>query len=379
MDMHKLAEAGIAAHWHYKNISDEDLAPQVRAREWVNHLMGLSQGELNSKEFIEDVKTDLFPGKVFVFTPKGRIIRLARASTPIDFAYAIHTDVGHRCIGAKVDRRMVGLSTKLENGQTVEIITDKKSHPNPAWLNFVATPKARHSIRHYINSMTHTDAEELGKRMLDRALRGMGTSLKKISRDQLQVLANEFDLQRKRDLFREIGLGERLAPLVATRLLSDGTSESSGTENGQQSSLTITGSEGLVVTYGKCCFPMPGDDIIGYLTTGRGIVIHRDNCGNLVEYRNQPSRLLDVKWEENIKQDFLCELKVLATNRPGVLAAISSLISDNNANIASVSVQTKDDDLSLLIFQFYVQNTDHLKKIERQIDKMEGMIQIERS
>ncbi|MBT8141128.1 MAG: bifunctional (p)ppGpp synthetase/guanosine-3',5'-bis(diphosphate) 3'-pyrophosphohydrolase [Gammaproteobacteria bacterium] len=376
VDMHRLAEAGIAAHWHYKNAVADSTAPQIRAREWIEHLIGLSKDESDSKEFVEDVKTDLFPGKVFVFTPKGRIIRLVRSATPVDFAYAIHTDIGHRCIGAKVDRRMVALSTKLENGQTVEIVTDKKSTPNPAWLNFVATPKARHAIRQYIRSLTDTGAEDLGKRMLDRALRAMGSSLKKISRDRIQELANEFDLTRKRDLFREIGLGQRLAPLVAQRLLPEASEES---DSSSQESLTITGTEGLVVTYGKCCYPIPGDDVIGYLTVGRGIVIHRDTCGNLVEYRNKPSRWLEVEWENNIQQSFLCEIKITTVNKPGVLAIMSTVISDNTANIASVSVQTKDDDLSLLIFQIYVKNTEHLAKIIHDMETMDGLMLIERT
>ncbi len=377
-DMHRLAEEGIAAHWHYKGVVDNELAPQIRAREWIHNLVSLNQGTAgDTQDFVEDVKTDLFPGKVFVFTPKGRIIRLARASTPVDFAYAIHTDVGHRCIGAKVDRRMVALSTRLENGQTVEIITDKKSKPNSAWLNFVATPKARHSIRQYISSLTETGAEDLGKRMLDRALRNLDSSLKKITRASLQSLAEEYNLQRKRDLFKEIGLGQRLAPLVAQRLVP--LKDSNNIEIEEQQSLTISGTEGLVVTYGKCCYPLPGDSIIGYLTTGRGIVIHRDTCGNLVGYRNQPARWLDVTWEEQVQSDFLCELKITTNNEPGVLAALSTRISDHDTNIASVSVQTKDDDVSYLVFQFYVKNLEHLQNILQDIESLSFIINIERS
>jgi len=375
-DMHSLAEAGIAAHWHYKDKSSKKAAPQVRAREWIHSLVSLND-ETGTEGFVEDVKTDLFPGKVFVFTPKGRIIRLARASTPIDFAYAIHTDVGHKCIGARVDRRMVALSTKLENGQTVEIVTDKKSKPNPAWLNFVATPKARHSIRNYIKSLTDTGAEDLGKRMLDRALRNLGSSLKKITRASLQELANEYELERKRDLFIEIGFGQRLAPLVAQRLVP--VKEVDEIEDTNNQTLTIRGTEGLVITYGKCCHPLPGDQIIGYLTTGRGIVIHRDTCGNLVEYRNQPARWLEVTWEEQLKSEFLCELKILTNNEPGVLASVSTHISKHDTNIASVSLQTKDDDLSYLIFQFYVRDLAHLQKIQKDVAELSFIINIERS
>ncbi len=377
-DMHKLAEEGIAAHWHYKDDDDDEMAPQLKAREWIQNLVSFNQDNVNTQDFVDDVKTDLFPGKVFVFTPKGRIIRLARASTPVDFAYAIHTDVGHRCIGAKVNRRMVALSTRLKNGQTVEIITDKKSKPNPAWLNFVATPKARHSIRQYISSLTDTGAEELGKRMLDRALRNLDSSLKKTTRANIQNLAEDYNLERKRDLFKEIGLGQRLAPLVAQRLVPSKTTQSEEIDD-QKQSLTISGTEGLVVTYGKCCYPLPGDAIIGYLTTGRGIVIHRDTCGNLVGYRNQPARWLDVTWEKQIQSDFLCELKITTENEPGVLAALSTRISGHDTNIASVSVQTKDDDLSYLIFQFYVKSLEHLQNILQDIESLSFILNIERS
>ena len=377
-DMHKLAEEGIAAHWHYKGDDEDAMAPQLKAREWIHNLVSFNQESGNTQGFVEDVKTDLFPGKVFVFTPKGRIIRLARSSTPVDFAYAIHTDVGHRCIGAKVNRRMVALSTRLKNGQTVEIITDKKSKPNPAWLNFVATPKARHSIRQYISSLTETGAEELGKRMLDRALRNLDSSLKKTTRANIQNLAEEYKLKRKRDLFKEIGLGQRLAPLVAQRLVPSKTTQGEEIDDKQQS-LTISGTEGLVVTYGKCCYPLPGDAIIGYLTTGRGIVIHRDTCGNLVGYRNQPARWLDVTWEEQIQSEFLCELKITTENEPGVLAALSTRISGHDTNIASVSVQTKDDDLSYLVFQFYVKNLEHLQNILQDIESLSFILNIERS
>ena len=377
-DMHQLAEEGIAAHWHYKGDDDDEMAPQLKAREWIQNLVSFNQDNVNTQDFVDDVKTDLFPGKVFVFTPKGRIIRLARASTPVDFAYAIHTDVGHRCIGAKVNRRMVALSARLKNGQTVEIITDKKSKPNPAWLNFVATPKARHSIRQYISSLTDTGAEELGKRMLDRALRNLDSSLKKTTRANIQNLAEEYKLKRKRDLFKEIGLGQRLAPLVAQRLVPSKTTQSEEIDD-QKQSLTISGTEGLVVTYGKCCYPLPGDDIIGYLTTGRGIVIHRDTCGNLVGYRNQPARWLDVTWEKQVQSDFLCELKITTENEPGVLAALSTRISGHDTNIASVSVQTKDDDLSYLIFQFYVKSLEHLQNILQDIESLSFILNIERS
>jgi len=213
--------------------------------------------------------------------------------------------------------------------------------------------------------------------MLDRALRNLGSSLKKTTRASLQALANEYDLERKRDLFMQIGFGQRLAPLVAQRLVPNNNADNIEPDDDQ--SLTIRGTEGMVITYGNCCHPLPGDQIIGYLTTGRGIVIHRDTCGNLVEYRNQPSRWLEVNWEEQLNSDFLCELKILSKNEPGVLASLSTQISKHDTNIVSVNLQTKDDDLSFLTFQFYVRDLKHLQKIQKDIENLNFIISIERS
>ena len=381
LDMHKVAEAGIAAHWHYKSEQSENAAPQSRAREWLQSLINLNSKEQTTKQFVENVKEDLFPGNIFVFSPKGKIIRLPKGGTPIDFAYTIHTDVGHRCIGAKVDRNMAPLGQALENGQTVEIITDKKSTPNPAWLNFVVTTKARTSIRQHIRSLTDTDAEELGKRMLDRALRTEESSLKKIPRASIRALSEEYGLESVGEFFQQLGLGVRLAPIVASRLLGmhDAQIQDVTKAIDPDIALTITGTEGMVVTYGKCCFPVPGDKIMGFLSTGRGIVVHREKCGNLVELRNQPARCLKVAWEANIPQDFLVELKVLAENRPGVLAALSSQLTDSNANIAAVNVQHKDNDKSSLAFQFFVSDKQHLKDIMAKISAMDNVLSVTRS
>lgn len=379
LDMHRVAEAGIAAHWSYKANERIDAAPQSRARAWLQSLINLNSQEQTTKQFVENVKEDLFPGNIFVFSPKGKIIRLPKGGTPVDFAYAIHTDVGHKCTGALVDRNMAPLGQALENGQTVEIITDKSSQPNPAWLNFVVTTKARTSIRQYIRSITDDDAIELGKRMLDRALRLDDSSLKKIPRASVRQIADEYELETVRELFQQIGLGVRLAPIVASRLLGMQEGIEEIQQGGELPALTITGAEGMVVTYGKCCFPVPGDKIMGYLSTGRGIVVHREKCGNLVELRNQPARCLKVAWEQSEPQDFLVEVKFLTRNRPGVLAALSAKLADKNTNIVSVDVQHKDDDTSLLTFQFYVKDKVHLKQVIAATSEMENMLSVTRS
>src|SRR6185369_5446976 len=271
-DMHNIAEAGVAAHWKYKSGATDgsDSAQQERARAWISHLMEM-QASGNAEEFIESVKVDLFPDKVYVFTPKGAILRLPRGATVVDFAYAVHTDVGNRCVAAKVDRRLSPLRTVLRNGQTVQIITAKGASPNPSWVNFVATAKARSAIRHYLKALQRSEAIELGQQLLNSALEEFQLSVDKIETAVMAQALQEFHARDRDELLAQIGLGERLAPLVARRLLPGGHDEKGGI-----TPLTVAGTEGLLVTYARCCRPIPDDPIIAYLSAGRGIIIHRD-------------------------------------------------------------------------------------------------------
>jgi len=289
-DMDKVSRSGIAAHWLYKTGDGGATAPEVRAREWLKGVMEMQQGTGSSLEFLENVKVDLFPDEVYVFTPQGDIRRLPRGSTAVDFAYAVHTDVGNACVAAKIDRRLVPLRTPLENGQTVEIITSPSGRPNPAWLNFVMTAKARANVRHYLKNLRREEAVELGKRMLERALAAVSLKLTRIPEEQLAAVVQEFKLESAEELFESIGLGQHLAPLVARRLMPE--REAEPTPAKASGPLMIRGTEGLVVTFARCCHPIPGDSIVGVLTSGRGIVIHRDGCGNLNEYRSQPEKLI---------------------------------------------------------------------------------------
>ena len=267
-DMHRIAESGIAAHWQYKTGDADGHAYRDRASEWLQHLMEMPHGG-SSEEFMESVKLDLFPDKVYVFTPRGEIRRLPRNATAVDFAYSVHTDIGNHCVAAKVDRRLVPLRTPLRNGQTVEIITAKGATPNPAWVNFVVTAKARAAIRHYLKGLKHGEAIELGKRMLSQALQDLSLVLKKIPEDRLQAAAAELNLKTPDELFEKIGLGERLAALVARRLLpADGAQ--SIEPSAQAEPLSIAGTEGMVVSYARCCFPIPNDPIMAYLSSEIG-------------------------------------------------------------------------------------------------------------
>jgi len=374
-DMNRVAESGIAAHWQYKT-GESGHSYRDRASEWLQNLMEMQHGG-NSEEFMESVKLDLFPDKVYVFTPRGEIRRLPRNATAVDFAYDVHTDIGNHCVAAKVDRRLVPLRTPLRNGQTVEIITAKGATPNPGWVNFVVTAKARAAIRHYLKSLKHSEAVELGKRLLNQALGDLSLALKKIPDDRVQAAAIDLGLKSADELFEGIGLGERLAPLVARRLLpADSAPQPEITP--PTGPLAIAGTEGMVVSYARCCFPIPNDPIMAYLSSGRGVVIHREACGNLRNYRKQPDKWLSVTWQPNVDRLFNVEVRIDVTNRMGVLAAIASNIATTDTNIEHVAVDERDGDASTLIFDLQVRDRKHLASVIKNLRKMAEVLKVTR-
>jgi RelA/SpoT family (p)ppGpp synthetase len=367
-EMHTVAESGIAAHWQYKATEKHMAPPQKRAREWLSSISEM-QSAANSEEFMENVKVDLFPDKVYVFTPKGDILRLPRGATCVDFAYAVHTDVGNRCVAAKIDRRLVPLRTQIKNGQTVEVITAKSAQPNPGWVNFVATAKARYCIRQHLKQLRFGEARDLGRRLLNQALRDTGSSLRKITRPQMQMVLDEFGLNNTNELFEQLGLGERLAPLVAKVLLQERETRPE-TMAGTNTPIVIAGTEGLVVSYARCCHPIAGDPIMGYLSAGRGVVIHRNVCGNLAEFRKQPKQWINMSWEPSIDREFSVEIKVEVENRPGVLANVATRIGDAGSNIEQVSVDERHEETADLLFSILVTDRNHLARVIRSIRPM---------
>ncbi len=374
--MQQIAESGVAAHWQYKSgESNDSRAGHDRARDWLQHLVDMHGG--NSEEFLESVKVDLFPDKVYVFTPKGDIRRLPRGATAVDFAYAVHTDIGNRCVAAKIDRRLVPLRTPLRNGQTVEIITAKGATPNPAWNNFVVSAKARAAVRHYLKSLRHGEAAELGKRMLSQALTELSLSLKELPEQQLNDLAVELQLQDAEELFEKIGMGERLAPLVARRLLPQDAIASEVLKD--TGPLAISGTEGLSVGYARCCFPIPNDPIMAYVTAGHGIVIHREICGNLKSYRKQPDKWLPVSWQPAPGRLFSTEIHVQVHSRIGVLAAVASEISATETSIEKVSIVERDGGVSTEIFELLVANRHQLAQVIKRLRKMPDVVKVSRS
>jgi RelA/SpoT family (p)ppGpp synthetase len=373
-EMDRVAESGVASHWQYKADDKVDATPQRRARQWLSNLAELQQSG-TSEEFLESVKVDLFPDKIYVFTPKGDIMPLPKGSTTVDFAYAVHTDIGNRCVAAKVDRVLVPLRTELHNGETVEVITSRGAKPNPNWLSFVRTAKARTAIRNHMKKMRSVESIDLGRRLLDRTLKDLGSSLRKVGKVRMRAALEELGLNNESELFEQLGLGERLAPLTARFLLGI---DDSGKPGGDHASLTIAGTEGMVVSYARCCHPIPGDNIMGYLSSGRGVVIHRDSCRNLANFRKSSEKWINCTWEDNIDREFQTQIQVDTINKPGVLAEVAATIGDSGSNIEQVEVLGRHEDCSVLSFLILVRDRNHLARIIRGVRNMPNVVRVSR-
>ena len=372
--MDRVAESGVAAHWQYKAEDRIDATPQRRAREWLSKLAELQKAG-SSEEFLESVKVDLFPDKIYVFTPKGDIMPLPKGATTVDFAYAVHTDIGNHTVSAKVDRALVPLRTQLQNGQTVEAVTSRNANPNPNWLTFVRTAKARTAIRQYMKNLRSNESIDLGRRLLDRSLKDLDSSLRKVGKVRMGEALAELGFNNSSELFEQLGLGERLAPLTARFLLGGNVDGDAATK---QASLTIAGTEGMVVSYAKCCHPIPGDEVMGYLSSGRGVVIHRNVCGNLINFRKQPEKWIAVEWEKSIAREFSSQIQCETRNKPGVLAEVAATIADCGSNIEQVEVLGRHEDCSMLSFQLLVRDRRHLAQIMRNVRKMPNVIRVSR-
>jgi len=374
-EMDHLADRGVASHWQYKAVDKYTYTAEARARDWLKGLMEMQQST-NSEEFLETVKVDLFPDKVYVFTPNGEILRLPRGASAVDFAYAVHTDVGNRCVAAKIDRRFVPLNTALSNGETVEIITVRSAKPNPTWVNFVITAKARNAIRNFLKSLKKDEAEALGKRLLSQSLRPYSLSLRRLGKARTNSLLKELGMMDIDEVYEQLGLGERLAPVIAGMLSQQIDVE--GKAITELKPLDIAGIEGLLISYAGCCHPIPGDDILGYMSTGRGVVIHRSVCNNVVEYRKHPSKWISIDWRKGLKGEFQSEIQVKTMNRVGLLAEIAARISAALSNILHVNVET-DDDESTLVFRLNVGDRRHLAQVIRSIRTNPGVMRVSRS
>ncbi|HSH28881.1 MAG TPA: bifunctional GTP diphosphokinase/guanosine-3',5'-bis pyrophosphate 3'-pyrophosphohydrolase [Thiohalobacter sp.] len=380
-DMDRVAEAGIAAHWLYKAGEGGANSAQQRAREWLRELLEMQKNAGNSLEFLENVKIDLFPDEVYVFTPQGEIMELPRGATAVDFAYAVHTEVGNTCIAAKIDRHLSPLRTPLLNGQTVEIITAPGAHPNPVWLNFIITAKARSNIRHHLKNLRSEEAVNLGRRLLDKALASLGTTLGELPQARIDTFLADCGAGSLEAVLDDIGLGNRFPILVARQLA--GRSEevetgASGDAAQVSAPLAIKGTEGMVVSYAKCCRPIPGDPIIGFVSAGRGIVIHAENCKNVADYRNQPEKWIDVEWEPDVEGEFPAELRIEVANQRGVLATVAAVIADMGSNIENVGIEERDGMNTTMVFTITVRNRRHLAGVMRRIRNIKLVLRLSR-
>lgn len=376
-DMDQVAEKGIAAHWIYKSDADKPTSAQMRAREWLLSLLEMQKQAGNSVEFLEHVKVDLFPDEVYVFTPRGEIIQLPRESTVVDFAYAIHTDVGNHCVGARINRDLVPLRTRLKSGMTVEVLTDNGARSSPSWLDFVVTSKARAAIRHHLKNLQQEEAVELGHRMLDRALDALGTSLDAVPDAALQAFLAECRFERLEDLLADIAFGNRMPLLVAQKLLPH-TSDGLGYAVPARDALKIKGTEGMVVNYANCCHPIPGDSITGYLSAGKGIVVHVAECPNARELRKHRERIIDLDWDAEISGEFRVALRVEVANKPGVLATIAATIAESGSNIEHVEYQERDGATAALRFTLTVRDRAHLARIIRRTRRNDVTLKVQR-
>ncbi|MEN8107129.1 MAG: bifunctional GTP diphosphokinase/guanosine-3',5'-bis pyrophosphate 3'-pyrophosphohydrolase [Pseudomonadota bacterium] len=376
-DMDKMAEAGVAAHWLYK-AGEENLDNiHAGAREWMRELLEMQKHAGNSVEFLENVKIDLFPDAVYVFTPMGEIMKLPHGATVVDFAYAVHTDVGNSCIAAKVDRQLVPLRTQVHNGQTIEIVTADGAHPSPSWLGYVVTAKARSNIRHYQKSMKREEAIELGRRMLDRALTAFDIGEDAIPAGSLAAMLKKYHFKTQADLLFEIGLGRRPAVLVA-RALAPVEGELAANDERLMRPLVIKGAEGMVMHFAKCCRPIPGDPVVGIITKGRGMVIHTETCRNIAEHKYPAEHCFEVQWEPGIDEEYPVEISVVVADRRGVLATVAAAIGDCDSNIENVGIEEGDGLTNTLMFTLTVHNRKHLAEVMRRVRGIPSVMRITR-
>ncbi len=377
-EMYKMAENGVAAYWLSDSLASSVDEAKVFASEWFTSLMDMQQKAVSSLDFVEDVKSDLYPDEIYVFTPKTKIIKLPRKSTVIDFAYAVHTDIGNKCIAAKINNRLVPLSTTLKNSDKVEIITAKDARPNIAWLNFSVTGKARNNIKSYFKTQQKDDVIVLGEKLLINALDYLHSSFNKISEESWQNILTNYNLKDLNDLYTEIGFGKRMAYVVALALVDE--QESSVVNSSEQNAkpLLIEGTEGLAVTIADCCCPLPGDSIIGVLKLGEGIVVHHANCSNMATIQFSPSNLMHLNWNKNLIGIFKVKLVLEVFNETGLLAKISNIVTDVGSNISEIKTRLLDQQYVRIYLEMELDSRMNFDEMIRRLKVLKQVIKIYR-
>ncbi|MFC7369012.1 RelA/SpoT family protein [Vreelandella zhaodongensis] len=382
-EMEAMANNGIAAHWLYKaGQTTHPIAEgsHARARAWVKGLLEMQRHAGDSLEFIEHVKNDLFPDDIYVFTPKGDIMELPQGATVIDFAYSVHTDIGNNCIACRIDRHLAPLSTRLESGQTLEIITAPGARPNLAWLNFVTTAKARSAIRHALKHQQQAEAITLGRRLLNKALTPFETSLEELDESIFTKALKELDAASLDALLESVGLGNRMAHVVARRLVdvAHGGTFDYVLSTDSEKAVVINGSEGMVINFARCCHPLPGDPVVGHLSVGKGLVVHRSECKNLAERKNDPEKLFALEWSDIVDEDFPVALRIEIESRRGLVAELAGVVTDADANIERIGIEERDARLSIVNLTLSVKGRVHLARIIKRIRNLPNVGKITR-
>ncbi|WP_269618936.1 bifunctional GTP diphosphokinase/guanosine-3',5'-bis pyrophosphate 3'-pyrophosphohydrolase [Zhongshania sp. BJYM1] len=383
-EMEEMANNGIAAHWLYKSneLEPKRNSSHARARQWVQGLLEMQERAGDSLEFIENVKIDLFPDEVYVFTPRGDIMELPAGATAVDFAYAVHSDVGNSCVACRINRRLAPLSETLQSGQTVEVITTPGAQPNPAWLHFVVTAKARTGIRHYLKHQRKTEAVTLGRRMLERALGSMDENLADIDEKYLLQLVESTHAKSIDNIYEQIGMGNRVAYLTARQLVNlrdeirDGDDKLRAPLTRQ--SMVIHGTEGFLVNFARCCYPIPGDHIVGIVSSEKGVVVHCENCHNSIELSSEPERVVPLSWAENIDRDFSVEMKIEISKQRGIIAVLATRVNGADGSIEKISVEEENPKISTIHLVVGVRSRVHLANVMRRIRNVPAVIKVTR-
>jgi RelA/SpoT family (p)ppGpp synthetase len=368
--MHRLAESGVASHWLYKDDTEKLSDLQKQTHRWLQSLLEIQNQSGDPQEFLEHVKVDLFPDEVYVFTPKGRILSLPRGATAVDFAYAVHTDIGNRCVAAKINGELVALRTELRNGDRVEIVTASHAKPNPGWLQYVRTAKARSNIRHFLKTMQYEESAGLGERLLEQALKALKSSPAEVDEATWDRVIRDGGSRSREELLADIGLGKRLAAVIARRLIK-GSDAKEDPKGAAASVMTIRGTEGMGVQLASCCRPIPGDAIVGSIKKGQGLVVHASECAGIVRSRNkEPEQWIDVEWDPRTTRLFEAAINVTVENQRGVLAKVASAIAEAGSNIDSITMEEDRAVFTTMHFVIEVANRQHLARVMRALRRL---------
>jgi len=378
-EMHRVAESGVAAHWLYKTDDSSLTELQSRTHQWLQSLLEIQSQSSDSAELMENIKVDLFPDKVYVFTPKGKIVSMPRGATAVDFAYSIHTDVGNRCVAARINGEIQPLRTELKNGEVVEIVTGPLARPNPNWLSFVRTGKARAEIRHFLRTIKREESIELGERLLTQSARQLGVTLAEVPEERWEAIVRDAQAKDRDEILADIGLGRRLAAVVARQLMIGGVppgatepvpgqaiTETSRELFAAAGPMVIRGTEGMALQASSCCCPIPGDAIVGHMRRDQGLAVHQAECPNARRGRRaDPERWIDLQWAEDASGPFAAKLAISAANERGALARIAVAIAEADSNILNVSMEDENAEQAQLNFKLQVRDRRHLARVMR--------------